>query len=42
MTIILIQFLNMVMAGLIAGTLLTIWIGYNPQNLSAQTYVEQQ
>jgi len=30
------------MAGLIAGTLFGIWIGYNPQNLSALTYVEQQ
>ena len=30
------------MAGLIAGTLFGIWIGYNPQNLSAQTYVEHQ
>jgi len=37
-----IRFLNIVMAGLIAGTLFGIWIGYNPQNLSAQTYVEQQ
>jgi hypothetical protein len=30
------------MAGLVAGTLFGIWIGYNPQNLSAQTYIEQQ
>jgi hypothetical protein len=30
------------MAGLIAGTLFGIWIGYNPQHLSGQTYVEQQ
>ena len=37
-----IRFFNIVMAGLIAGTLFGIWIGYNPQNLSAQTYVEQQ
>lgn len=42
MTIIIIRFLNIVMAGLIAGTLVGIWIGYNPQNLSAQTYVEHQ
>lgn len=30
------------MAGLIAGTLFGILIGYNPQNLSSQTYIEQQ
>jgi uncharacterized membrane protein len=30
------------MAGLIAGTLLGIWLGYNPKNLSAATYLEQQ
>lgn len=42
MTIVIIRFLNILMAGLIAGTLFGIWIGYNPQNLSVQTYVEQQ
>lgn len=42
MTLLIIRFLNIVMAGLIAGTLFGIWIGYNPQNLSALTYVEQQ
>ncbi len=42
MSLLVIRFLNIVMAGLIAGTLFGIWIGYNPQNLSAQTYVEQQ
>lgn len=30
------------MVGLIAGVLFGIWIGFNPQNLSAHTYVEQQ
>jgi hypothetical protein len=30
------------MAGLIAGTLFGIWIGYNPKSFSVQTYVEQQ
>ena len=40
--IIFIRFVNIVMAGLIAGTLFGIWVGYNPQNLSAQTYVEHQ
>ena len=42
MMIIFIRFVNIVMAGLIAGTLFGIWVGYNPQNLSAQTYVEHQ
>ena len=30
------------MAGLIAGIIFGIWIGYNPQGLSAPTYVEHQ
>ena len=30
------------MAGLIAGTIFGIWIGYNPKNLSAPAYVELQ
>ena len=42
MTILILRFVNIVMAGLIAGTLFGIWIGYNPQNLSAPTYVEHQ
>lgn len=42
MTALIVRFLNLIMAGLIAGTLFGIWIGYNPQSLSAQTYVEQQ
>lgn len=37
-----IQFLNIVLAGLIAGIIFGIWLGYNPQELSAVTYVEQQ
>ena len=37
-----ILFLNIVLAGLIAGIVFVIWIGYNPQDLSAETYVEQQ
>ena len=37
-----ILFLNIVLAGLIAGIVFGIWIGYNPQDLSAETYVEQQ
>ena len=42
MAIQIVRFLNLIMAGLIAGALFGIWIGYNPKNLSAQTYVEQQ
>ena len=42
MTILIIRFLNILMAGLIAGTLFGIWIGYNPQSYSAQTYIEHQ
>lgn len=42
MTTPIIRFLNILMAGLIAGTLFGIWVGYNPKNLSAQTYVEHQ
>jgi hypothetical protein len=36
------RFLNLLMAGLVAGTLFGIWIGYNPKNLSVNTYVEHQ
>ncbi len=42
MTILIIRFLNMLMAGLIAGSLFVILIGYNPQTWSGQTYVETQ
>jgi F0F1-type ATP synthase assembly protein I len=39
MTILIIRFLNILMAELIAGTIFGIWIGYNPQNLSSPTYI---
>ena len=42
MATLIIRFLNIIMAGLIAGTLFGIWVGYNPRNLSPATYVEQQ
>jgi Domain of unknown function (DUF1772) len=42
MTIVIIRFFDILFAGLMAGALLIIWIGFNPQNLSAPTYVEQQ
>ena len=38
----LIQFSDIVLTGLIAGIIFGIWIGYNPRDLSAVTYVEQQ
>lgn len=38
----LIRFLDILLAGLIAGTVCGIWLGYNPAHLSAQAYVEQQ
>lgn len=42
MTTLIIRFLDIIMAGLIAGILFGIWLGYNPRNLSATTYLEQQ
>ena len=42
MTTLIFRFFNILMAGLIAGTLFGIWIGYNPKTLSVLTYVEQQ
>lgn len=38
----LIKFFDVVLTGLIAGIIFGIWIGYNPQQLSAVAYVEQQ
>lgn len=38
----LIRFLNIVMVALVAGTIFGIWLGYNPKDLSAPTYIEQQ
>jgi hypothetical protein len=37
-----IQFSSIVLTGLIAGTIFGIWMGYNPRDLSAVAYVEQQ
>src|SRR5690606_9440330 len=37
-----IQLGTTVLTGLIAGTVFGIWIGFNPENLSATSYVEQQ
>src|SRR5687768_15388719 len=37
-----IRMVNVILAGLVAGIIFGVWIGFNPQNLSAPTYVEQQ
>lgn len=37
-----IKFSDILLTGLIAGVIFGIWLGYNPENLSAVTYVEQQ
>jgi Domain of unknown function (DUF1772) len=42
MTILIIRYLNIIMAGLLAGIILGVWLGYNPKTLSISTYVEQQ
>ncbi len=36
------RFANVFLAGLIAGTLFGIWLGFNPGSLSPSTYIEQQ
>jgi uncharacterized membrane protein len=42
MTTIIIRYINLIIAGLFAGILLGICLGYNPKNLSAATFIEQQ
>lgn len=42
MTTQIIRFINIIMVALVAGTIFGIWLGYNPINLSAPTYIEQQ
>jgi len=37
-----VRFLNIIIAALLAGVSFGIWIGFNPVDLSASTYVEQQ
>lgn len=37
-----IRFINVILAALLAGVSFGIWVGYNPANLSASSYVEQQ
>jgi len=42
MTTRIIRFCNIVMVALVTGTIFGIWIGYNPKDLSASTFIEQQ
>ncbi|MGI8599392.1 MAG: DUF1772 domain-containing protein [Chitinophagaceae bacterium] len=42
MTRTIIIFFNLLLAAMLAGTMFGIWIGYNPIDLSASGYVEQQ
>lgn len=42
MVIIVVRFVNVVMAGLIAGILLGVWLGFNPMTYSYLTYLEYQ
>lgn len=37
-----IRFFNVLMVALVAGTIFGIWLGYNPKDLSAPTFIEQQ
>lgn len=37
-----IRFLNIIIAALLAGVSFGIWIGFNPMDLSASVYIEQQ
>ncbi len=37
-----IRFTNIILAALLAGTSFGIWIGFNPMDYSASTYIEQQ
>jgi hypothetical protein len=37
-----IRFINVVMAGLITGIVIGIWIGFNPKSFSFSTYLELQ
>lgn len=37
-----IRFFNVLMVALVTGTIFGIWLGYNPKDLSAPTFIEQQ
>lgn len=36
------EFFNLLLGSLTAGTLLGVWLGFNPRSLSSRAYVEQQ
>ncbi|HMK60915.1 MAG TPA: DUF1772 domain-containing protein [Dissulfurispiraceae bacterium] len=42
MTLTIMQFIDLLLVALLVGTMFGIWIGFNPAELSASTYVEQQ
>ena len=42
MTTLIVRFLTIIISGLMAGIVLGVWLGYNPKNLSATAYLEQQ
>jgi hypothetical protein len=42
MPVSIIRFINVILAALLAGVSFGIWMGFNPVNLSAATYIEQQ
>lgn len=42
MTTTIIRLFNILVVGLVAGSIFGIWLGYNPNELSAATYIEQQ
>ncbi len=42
MTTSMLRFMNVILASLLAGVSLGIWIGFNPLHLSQLTYLEQQ
>jgi hypothetical protein len=42
MAIPVVRFINIVLAGLMSGIMLGIWMGYNPATFTYQTYLESQ
>lgn len=42
MITLIIRFIDIVMAGIVAGILFGIWLGYNPKTFTVLTYIEQQ
>jgi anthrone oxygenase-like protein len=42
LTIRIIRFINVILAALLAGVSFGIWLGFNPANLTASSYLEQQ